>query len=56
MQGGLISHFAASKIQILVNKIRKNKSQINEEDIILINEIGDDLIRNQLIKLIDDKN
>lgn len=56
MQGNLISHFAAFKIQTLVNKIRKNKREINDDDITLINEIGDELIRNQLIKLIDGKN
>lgn len=56
MQGSLISHFAASKIQILVNKIRNKEGEITEEDKILINEIGDELIRTQLNKLVNDKN
>jgi predicted ATP-dependent endonuclease of OLD family len=56
MQGSLISHFAASKIQAIVNKIRNQKGQINSEDRILISEIGDELIRSQLNNLLDDKN
>ncbi|SHF83906.1 AAA domain-containing protein, putative AbiEii toxin, Type IV TA system [Flavobacterium fontis] len=56
MQGSLISHFAASKIQVLVNKIRNQESQISNEDRILIAQIGDELIRGQLNKLLNDKN
>ena len=56
MQGSLISHFAASKIQAIVNKIRSQEGQINNEDRILIAEIGDELIRSQLNNLVNDKN
>lgn len=56
MQGSLISHFAASKIQAIVNKIRNQEDQINSEDRILISEIGDELIRSQLNNLMNDKN
>ena len=56
MQGSLISHFAASKIQRLIKKIRADKSTITAEDKILIEEIGDVLIKGQIKKLIDDKN
>jgi predicted ATP-dependent endonuclease of OLD family len=56
MQGSLISHFAASKIQMIIDKIRDAKGQITNEDKILINEIGEKLIRTQLKNLIDDKN
>lgn len=56
MQGSLISHFAASKIQDLVNKIRAQDAQINEDDRIVISKIGDELIRSQLNRLVNDKN
>jgi hypothetical protein len=56
MQGSLISHFAASKIQAIVNKLRNREGQINSEDRILISEIGDELIRSQLNNLVNDKN
>lgn len=56
MQGNLISHFAASKIQVIVDKIRKQQGQINSDDRILISEIGDELIRTQLNNLLNDKN
>jgi len=56
MQGSLISHFAASKIQIMVDKIRITGGQIDANDRILISVIGDELIRSQLKKLANDKN
>jgi hypothetical protein len=56
MQGSLISHFAASKIQAIVNKLRNREVQIDSEDRILITEIGDELIRSQLNNLVNDKN
>jgi len=56
MQGSLISRFATSKIQNIINKIRSNDQQINSDDRILISEIGDELIKSQLEKLIYDKN
>lgn len=56
MQGNLISHFAASKIQILVEKIRKEGTKLNEQDVILIDGLGDQLIKGQIIKILDDKN
>lgn len=56
MQGSLISHFAASKIQIMVDKIRITGGQIDANDRILISVIGDELIRSQLKKLSNDKN
>lgn len=56
MQGSLISQFAASKIQIVVDKIHKQGVQIDENDKILISTIGDELIRTQLKKLANDKN
>ena len=56
MQGSLISHFAASKIQSIVDKIRIQQVQINSEDRILITEVGDMFIKSQLEKLINDKN
>lgn len=56
MHGSLISHFAASKIQDIIDKIRDKVGQINLEDRILISEIGDDLIKSQLEKLVNDKN
>lgn len=56
MQGSLISHFADSKIQIMVDKIRITGGQIDANDRILISVIGDELIRSQLKKLANDKN
>jgi hypothetical protein len=56
MKGSLISHFAASKIQIMVDKIRIQGGQIDVNDRILISVIGDELIRSQLKKLVNDKN
>lgn len=56
MQGKLISHFAASKINDLVSKIKTNRSSISEEDKILIEQIGEDLIKLQLKKLLNDTN
>lgn len=55
MEGSLISRFAASKIQNLVNKVN-SKEQLNNDDEKLINSIGDDIIRVQLQKLRNDKN
>ena len=55
MQGKLISHFAAEKIQKIIEKVR-NKVVLSREDQIIIASIGDDLIRTQLEKLINDKN
>ncbi|MBL7704611.1 MAG: AAA family ATPase [Taibaiella sp.] len=55
MQGSLISHFAASKIQAIVNKINNTKTNITDDDRILISEIGDAFIRSQLKKMTDDK-
>jgi hypothetical protein len=56
MKGSLISHFAASKIQSIVNKARSGKVQVNNDDRILIQEIGDELIRSQLNILINGEN
>lgn len=56
MQGSLISRFATDKIQNIIDKIRMQKGQINSDDRTLISKIGDDLIKTQLEKLIDDKN
>ena len=43
MEGGLISRFAASKIQALIDKIN-NKVSLSEEDQLIINSIGDEFI------------
>lgn len=55
MEGSLISRFAASKIQNLVDKVNA-KEKLNNDDEKLINSIGDDIIRVQLQKLRNDKN
>ncbi|MFX1703945.1 AAA family ATPase [Chitinophaga sp. CC14] len=55
MQGTLVSHFAASKIQDIVNKLRRPQSEISSVDRVLISVIGDELIRSQLNKLLNDK-
>ncbi len=44
MEGGLISRFAASKIQALIDKIN-NKVSLREEDQLIINSIGDEFIK-----------
>jgi hypothetical protein len=56
MRGSLISHFAASKIQIIVDKIRNKKLELSREDMILIDEIGDEVIKFQIKKLLNDQN
>lgn len=56
MQGSLISHFAASKIQSLVDKIKDNKQQLTKDDNILIDEIGEQLIKLQIKKILNDTN
>jgi predicted ATP-dependent endonuclease of OLD family len=56
MNGGLISYFAASKIQSLVKKINERIEPISNDDRTLINQIGDELIKLQINKLINDKN
>ncbi|WP_291285251.1 AAA family ATPase [Flavobacterium sp.] len=56
MQGNLISHFAASKIQELVNKVRKDKRSINEDDFTLLEQLGDQLIQKQILNILHDKN
>ncbi|NDP21843.1 MAG: AAA family ATPase [Paludibacter sp.] len=50
MDGGLISRFAASKIQILIDKIN-DKSPLTEDDESLIKIIGDDFIKIQIENL-----
>lgn len=55
MDGNLISNFAAFKIQQLVDKLRSG-SGITEQDRILVSNIGEELIRTQINKLIDDTN
>lgn len=56
MQGSLISHFAASKIQAIVDKVKDNKTQLTNEDRILIDEIGEQLIKLQIKKILNDTN
>ncbi|MFH7014680.1 AAA family ATPase [Flavobacterium sp. FlaQc-47] len=55
MQGSLISHFAASKIQELVIKVRSDKDSLNSRDLLLIDQIGDQLIKKQIEKIFHDK-
>jgi len=56
MQGSLISHFAASKIQTIVDKIKNNQKQLTNEDNILVEQIGEQLIKLQIKKLLNDTN
>jgi len=55
MHGNLISHFAASKIQELVNKVRLKKDMLTQQDFILLSQIGDEFIKTQIEKIIHDK-
>ncbi|WAC02261.1 AAA family ATPase [Lacinutrix neustonica] len=55
MEGGLISRFAANKIQEIVNKINDNVD-ISIDDRKLIDLIGEDLIRIQINNLLNDPN
>ena len=54
MQGKLISHFAASKIQRIIDRIRTGH-ELTDEERIVITSIGDDLIRTQLENIANDK-
>nr|WP_288934778.1 AAA family ATPase [uncultured Allomuricauda sp.] len=56
MEGSLISRFAAKKIQALVDKINNKKEKLTIDDAKLIDLIGEDLIRLQIKKLLDDPN
>ncbi len=56
MQGSLISHFAASKIKVLIRKVKKKQIQISSEERILLGAIGEELIKSQIKKLIDANN
>lgn len=56
MEGKLVSHFATTKIQAIIDKIRNNINSIDENDKIIISEIGDQLIRTQLENLLYEKN
>jgi len=53
MKGNLISQFAASKINTLISKIKENPKIISKEDKILVEEIGERLIKLQLKKLME---
>jgi hypothetical protein len=55
MQGKLISHFAADKIQDIIITIRKG-IKLSDEQRKIIASIGDELIRTQLENIGDDKN
>ncbi|MGM0580730.1 MAG: AAA family ATPase [Bacteroidota bacterium] len=54
MQGSLISKFAADKIKSIVNKINNTNFQLNDEDRIVISQIGDQLIKKQLENISND--
>lgn len=56
MQGSLISHFAASKIQELVNRLTESGSVVTPDDRRLVNKIGEDMIRIELKRVINGKN
>lgn len=52
MEGSLVSSFAERKIKEIIDKINNKQDSISKEDRILINEIGDELLRTQLQNLI----
>lgn len=55
LDGNLISHFAAEKINDLIKRLRQSRQNISVEDQALIDQIGDKLIQYQLKKIRDDK-
>ena len=55
MEGGLISRFAANKIQKLIDKIN-NKIPLSKEDKLVIDSIGDEFINIHIENLRDGKN
>lgn len=55
LKGSLVSYFAATKIKQLIKKVRK-QGKLDKEDEILTSLIGEDLIKLQLRKIVDDKN
>lgn len=55
MEGGLISRFAANKIQKLIDKIN-NKISLSEEDLLTISSIGDEFINIHIKNLRNGKN
>jgi hypothetical protein len=56
MGGKMISHFAASKIKQLLEKVLNSDAALTSQDKILVKVIGDDMIRNQIEALANDKN
>ncbi|RZJ87946.1 MAG: hypothetical protein EOO20_14870 [Chryseobacterium sp.] len=56
LNGSLISQFAADRIDNLAKKIKEQPQYLNQDDLRLIEQVGDDMIKNQLEYLRDDKN
>ena len=56
MQGSLISYFAASKIKLLISRIKNESFEVSNQDRIFISQIGEEIIQMQLNDLIHDKN
>ena len=56
LNGSLISQFAADRIDNLAKKIKEQPQHLNQDDLRLIEQVGDDMIKNQLEYLRDGKN